>query len=188
MEIKKGFCQCDCGNKTRIAYMDNKKLGWVKGQPIRFINGHNGRGIRTGGKLITKRGYVRVPLLGHPRTDAQGYVKEHILIAEKALGKLLPEKAVIHHIDGNPSNNIPSNLVICQDNGYHLLLHRRQRAYKACGNANWIKCPYCKKYDDPNNNMYVNKSGIGFHRKCQREYYKDKPRYPRKAHDSPSFL
>ena len=31
------------------------------------------------------------------------------------------------HLDGNPRNNAPSNLVICQDKAYHMLLHARQR-------------------------------------------------------------
>ena len=41
--IPLGFCQCACGEKTRLARADNKKLGHVKGQPQRFINGHNNK-------------------------------------------------------------------------------------------------------------------------------------------------
>lgn len=73
----------------------------------------------------------------------------HRIIAEKALGHALPESAVIHHIDENRANNDHSNLVICENDTYHKLLHRRQNALDACGNANWRKCAYCKKYDDP---------------------------------------
>ncbi len=55
-------------------------------------------------------------------------VYEHIHLAERALGRKLPYKAVVHHMNGDPSDNFtPFNLVICQDQAYHLLLHRRAR-------------------------------------------------------------
>jgi hypothetical protein len=38
-----GFCHCGCGEKTRIAPQSHTKLGWVKGEPIRYIGGHNTR-------------------------------------------------------------------------------------------------------------------------------------------------
>lgn len=41
--IPEGFCQCGCGEKTPVAAMTRKKLGHVKGQPIKFISGHNAR-------------------------------------------------------------------------------------------------------------------------------------------------
>ena len=50
---------------------------------------------------------------------------EHVKIAEKALGKKLPAGAVVHHLDENPSNNDPRNLVICPSEKYHKLLHHR---------------------------------------------------------------
>lgn len=38
-----GKCQCGCGETTRLAPYTLSRLGWVKGQPQRFVNGHNGR-------------------------------------------------------------------------------------------------------------------------------------------------
>lgn len=53
---------------------------------------------------------------------------EHILVAEKALGKALPLGAVVHHITENPSDNHGfCKLVVCPDQGYHLLIHRLMR-------------------------------------------------------------
>jgi len=91
---------------------------------------------------LTRAGYKRVQVKG------RGLVYEHQLVAERVLGKLLPPNAVVHHIDGNRLNNVPSNLVICQDHAYHRLLHTRQDAYRATGDPNKRKCKFCKKYDD----------------------------------------
>lgn len=41
LEIPYGFCECGCGKKTAIAPRTAKKLGHVKGQPVRFVSGHN---------------------------------------------------------------------------------------------------------------------------------------------------
>jgi len=74
-------------------------------------------------------------------------VGEHVLVAERALGHILPRSAVIHHVDEQKSNNAAGNLVICQDQAYHNLIHRRQRALDACGDASAIRCGYCGGYD-----------------------------------------
>lgn len=36
-----GLCECGCGEKTRIAPQTDRKRGWVRGEPIRFKQGHN---------------------------------------------------------------------------------------------------------------------------------------------------
>lgn len=65
---------------------------------------------------------------GRVIVQVHGYrVFEHIHIAERALGKQLPLGAIVHHIDENPSNNTPTNLLICPDQAYHMLLHKRMR-------------------------------------------------------------
>jgi hypothetical protein len=52
----------------------------------------------------------------------------------------------VHHFDENKRNNEPSNLVICQDRGYHLLLHIRQRTMKSGGDPNTERvCSRCSK-------------------------------------------
>ena len=38
-----GWCQCGCGGRTKLAPYTNAKRGWVKGEPLRFIHGHNKR-------------------------------------------------------------------------------------------------------------------------------------------------
>jgi len=72
----------------------------------------------------------------------------HRLRAEKALGKPLPPRAIVHHADGSRDENAP--LVICQDIAYHCLLHARMRVRAASGNPNTDKvcrgCTQVKHY------------------------------------------
>lgn len=76
-----------------------------------------------GGSYKHEQGYIRVHVGGNK------YRMEHVLIAEKALGKPLPPKAIVHHMNGDPGDNkTPWNLVVCPDQDYHLLLHRRAQA------------------------------------------------------------
>jgi hypothetical protein len=36
-----GDCECGCGQKTQLAAKTDSRYGRVKGQPMRFLNGHN---------------------------------------------------------------------------------------------------------------------------------------------------
>ncbi len=114
-------------------------------------------------------GFV-IRMRNHPRAwHKSGFVPEQFLIAEKILGKVLPEEVVIHHPNHNRWDN--SLIVICENQAYHFLLHRRENALKACGHANWRKCNFCKDYDDPKN-LYFAPQPKGYicHRLCRKEY------------------
>jgi RNase P subunit RPR2 len=88
--------------------------------------------------------YIGIFMPQHPRANGSGYVREHVLIAERALGKPLPASAVVHHVDEVQDNNRNNNLVICQDNTYHRLLHVRMRIAKAGGDPDRDKiCGKC---------------------------------------------
>lgn len=53
-----GLCQCGCGEKAPIAKQTDRRKGYKKGKPERFINGHQNRGINHplyGKKLSEKR-------------------------------------------------------------------------------------------------------------------------------------
>ena len=167
------LCECGCGQLAPIAKMTKARLGHVKGQPVRFISGHNGRGKCgadahgwKGGRYTTDRGYVKILCPDHPRADSGGYVFEHILIGEKALGKFLPEKAVVHH-------HTPEQPVICQNQGYHMLLHQRTRALRACGHADWRPCKHCHFHDDIKN-LRVGAGGGTYHQDCKNLYERER--------------
>src|SRR3954468_15898274 len=70
----------------------------------------------------------------------------HRIVAAMALGKPLPPKAEVHHVDGNTMNNLNSNLVICEDRAYHRLLHIRANTLRAGGDPNTERlCGNCGK-------------------------------------------
>ena len=37
------YCECGCGQQAPLAKKTNAAKGWVKGQPLRFVHGHNRR-------------------------------------------------------------------------------------------------------------------------------------------------
>ncbi len=92
---------------------------------------------------------VAVSRYRHGATIDGRSVREHAVIAARALGRPLVQPEEVHHVDGDRLNNVNSNLVVCPDRAYHMLLHRRQRALDACGNPNWLKCRLCMQYDAP---------------------------------------
>jgi hypothetical protein len=177
-----GFCQCGCGEETRVISASCSTRGLVKGEHRRFVHGHNcdpsalapyqNCGDRhngwKGGRIKTTLGYIYIYKPNHPSSTLDGYVLEHILLAEKAIGHSLSDKNQIHHANNIPDDNRNSNIVICQDDAYHKLLHQRQRAHNACGHAFWLKCWICKQYDDPKK-LYVN-GKHRFHRSCSNAY------------------
>lgn len=97
--------------------------------------------------------YKQVYAKTHPNANTQGRVYEHVYVASQALGKKIPSGVHVHHVNRDPKDNRNSNLVICTGS-YHRLIHARSDAYDATGDANKMKCAYCKEYDDPEN-MYV---------------------------------
>ena len=45
------LCECGCGQPAPIAKQSNSRLGYIKGQPMRFVFGHSGRIVSaTGGR------------------------------------------------------------------------------------------------------------------------------------------
>ncbi len=96
----------------------------------------------SGSGEIISGGYVRMQRMGVKKL-------EHVLVAEAALGRALPNGAAVHHVNGIRHDNRAENLVICPSKEYHALLHVRERALNACGDANKRKCKICGTYEDP---------------------------------------
>lgn len=156
--IPVGFCQCGCGEPTAICDRNWKRFGYVKGEPFKYLPSHNRRARR------------EANIYRNTRRPGGANQHEHVVIAEKALGRPLPAGAQVHHVDENRRNNAPSNLVICENQAYHLLLHRRARVVRHGGDPNtqgWCsRCGLVKAITEFNKGQRSNC------RECQSKYFK----------------
>ena len=173
-------CLCLCGTYRIVKSGSlrsgaSKSCGCLKSEMASKRSGDK-NGHWKGGRYVNDAGYIMVYLPEHKRAAHNGYVREHILMAEKALCNELPDNAQVHNY-GDVGDN--SKIIICENQEYHHLLHMRQRAIEACGNPNWRKCKFCKQYDDPNSLHIKHRPPQGweiFHNACRNEYEKQRIR------------
>lgn len=71
------------------------------------------------GGRVKKTGYWAIWNPNHPHANNVGYVKEHILIMEKVLGRNITSEEYIHHINCDRLDNRPINLVVCNSHKQH---------------------------------------------------------------------
>ena len=73
----------------------------------------------------TLNGYVVVYKPEHPKAMRSecwdGYVYEHVVMAEEDYGRSLTEHEEVHHLDLDRSNNSPSNLIILEKRSHRKL-------------------------------------------------------------------
>lgn len=98
--ISYGYCHCGCGEKTSIAKLTNRRYGHVKGEPVKFINGHN---VQRKGPRYAVDGesgcWVWVRSLderGYGRAGGKRKVKAHRLIYEEHRGPIPPGLELDH--------------------------------------------------------------------------------------------
>ena len=106
-------CACGCGEITKTT---------PSGVQRKWIRGHNRRVV--GSKGWMECGYRII------RVDGRK-IAEHRYVMELKLGRKLTSDEIVHHVDGNPLNNDPDNLVILS-RSEHQRLHAcsSRRAWK----------------------------------------------------------
>lgn len=118
-EIPYGYCHCGCGQKTRLSPYTDRPRGYVKGEPVCFITGHNRR-LRVRKTLkeifwtkVTKgessecwewQGARNGLGYGHLRFDGKDF-KAHRVAYELHYGPIPDGLNVLHKCDSPPCCN-----------------------------------------------------------------------------------
>lgn len=133
-EIPSGICECGCGRATPIINTTVRRRRHFRGHPAPYLHGH-GRRMRgvdhhlwTGGRFITRYGYVKVYARDHPQADTKGYYWEHRLVMERMLGRLLRKDEFVHHKNEVKDDNRPENLEL-MSKAEHNAEHAPKRFY-----------------------------------------------------------
>lgn len=140
------LCECGCGEPAPIARQTLTKRGWRKGQPLRFRQGHWLRAQSgptlpqwRGGRHYQSDGYVMIWKPDHPRAYDGRYMLEHIVVAEKMLGRLLEPNETVHHKNHVRDDNRPENLEVMtrsEHNRQHRLKEGRRGRPEFCSEPN----------------------------------------------------
>lgn len=85
------------------------------------------RGYHNDGKTYLN-GYIAIYMPEHDRAFDNGCVYEHVLVAEKMLGRSLKSKEVVHHKDKDRTNNNIENLMVFQTDEDHIAFHGGTKA------------------------------------------------------------
>ncbi|HUX60881.1 MAG TPA: HNH endonuclease [Ignavibacteriaceae bacterium] len=147
--FKKGFIPWNKGKICPATPNNIKASEAMRGVPqpkpegyaelMRSINKPYGRKQNSDGRNLGKKlrvwrdEYVMVYKPEHPTSRKKapdyGYVLEHRYIMELHLGRSLLPTEFIHHIDGNKSNNVVSNFVLCQSLKEHNRIHTEMEMF-----------------------------------------------------------
>lgn len=164
-----GICECGCGEETVLPKSRFRKGHYARAHAA-DVRGEKNPSWK-GGVTIRGGGYRYVHRPDHPKSDKIGYIAEHRLVAERALGKPLPDSCEVHHINGDRQDNRPENLVVCEDCVYHQLIEHRTRAYRETGDADAVRCAYCDSWGGTSEMTVQSfdpvKGPFAFHEECR---------------------
>lgn len=91
---ERNFCNLACLGKYRSAHLTGPRAAHWRGG------------------VIMRSGRVMLHRPDHPNANNHGYIYRYRLVAEETLGRYLQPGEIVHHIDGNETNDVPENLLV----------------------------------------------------------------------------
>lgn len=105
-------CQCGCGQQTKLAASNDKRHGHVRGEPVRFVRGHQFRGERVSLRYVEEdRGYETPCWIWQLYTNQYGYGNKsaHRKMFERHFGPI-PDGLHLDHLCRVPPCVNPAHL------------------------------------------------------------------------------
>jgi hypothetical protein len=86
-----------------------------------------------GGRTLHGAGYIRIRIgRGQPMTDCHGDILEHRYIMSQHLGRILSSNDIVHHLNGDRTDNRIENLFLYSSHSEHQKSHATKIIPKFC--------------------------------------------------------
>ena len=128
--VKYIYVYCSICNKRYLRVKHSKSKRYYCSDKCRskaiklFYNNFDHMSYKSG-SYIDSNGYVLIKDKLHLRTDGNGYVREHILVVEKRLGRFLEKNKDVHHLNHIRNDNRIENLIVLS-RSEHVHLHKQK--------------------------------------------------------------
>ncbi|WP_286137375.1 HNH endonuclease [Bacillus sp. 7894-2] len=127
------------GTTQKVVWRQMKEHGYVPRVAAKRDQRGSKNNSWNGGRTVNYHGYVLLKTTGHPRATSNGdYVFEHILVAEREIGRYLEAGEIVHHINGVKDDNRPCNLYITNPSE-HSVMHNHGWAHTVTSNLDKFK-------------------------------------------------